>query len=162
MSILSERLSALRKSKNLSQAELGKVFRLGQSTIAMYETDKRIPDPSTLKRFADYYNVSIDYLLGRTDKATLSQFDEESHLDPEAYEYRAKTLADALTELSELHFKYNFDEDMMIRLVRKAISKYGPPKPVITEPAAHGPGYPGSGVFDKKGTGKGKKKDDKH
>ncbi|GAW91172.1 helix-turn-helix domain-containing protein [Calderihabitans maritimus] len=67
MKPLSERLAALRREKGLSQAELAKQLNMGQSTIAMYERNRRTPDPETLERLADFFNVSVDYLLGRTD-----------------------------------------------------------------------------------------------
>lgn len=67
MQTLGERLAALRKDKGLSQAELAKLLNMGQSTIAMYEKNRRTPDPATLKRLADFFNVSVDYILGRTD-----------------------------------------------------------------------------------------------
>jgi transcriptional regulator with XRE-family HTH domain len=41
---------------------------MGQSTIAMYEKNRRSPDNQSLKRLADFFGVSTDYLLGRTDR----------------------------------------------------------------------------------------------
>lgn len=67
MPSLGQRLAALRKEKGLSQAELAKLLNMGQSTIAMYEKDKRRPDTETLKRLAEFFQVSVDYLLGLTD-----------------------------------------------------------------------------------------------
>lgn len=68
MPSLGERLAALRKEKGLSQAALAQLLNMGQSTIAMYERNRRTPDPATLNRLADFFNVSVDYLLGRTDR----------------------------------------------------------------------------------------------
>ncbi|GFN22703.1 transcriptional regulator [Thermanaeromonas sp. C210] len=62
-----ERLAALRKEKGLSQAQLAKLLNMGQSTIAMYERNRRRPDPETLERLADFFQVSVDYLLGRSE-----------------------------------------------------------------------------------------------
>lgn len=62
-----DRLKELRKSKELTQAELAKLFSLGESTISFYESNKRTPDYELLKQIADYFNVSIDYLLGRSN-----------------------------------------------------------------------------------------------
>lgn len=64
---LGQRLTFLRKEKDLSQAELAQRLNMGQSTIAMYERDKRSPDNKTLERLAGFFNVSVDYLLGLTD-----------------------------------------------------------------------------------------------
>ncbi|KAF1084951.1 LexA repressor [Sporotomaculum syntrophicum] len=65
MATFGERLAKLRKEKELSQADLAGLFKLGQSTIGMYETNKREPDSTVLKGFADFFGVSVDYLLGR-------------------------------------------------------------------------------------------------
>ena len=62
--MFSQRLKSLRKDKKLTQRELGKHFNLSQSSIAFYEKGEREPDFSTLIKFADFFNVSTDYLLG--------------------------------------------------------------------------------------------------
>ncbi|MFA4884497.1 MAG: helix-turn-helix transcriptional regulator [Desulfotomaculaceae bacterium] len=64
---LGHRLTELRKEKGLSQIELAQRLNMGQSTIAMYERDKRCPDNKTLERLAGFFNVSVDYLLGLTN-----------------------------------------------------------------------------------------------
>lgn len=61
------RLRELRQRKGLTQAELAKALSLGESTISFYEADRREPDYCTLKAIADFFRVSTDYLLGRTD-----------------------------------------------------------------------------------------------
>jgi transcriptional regulator with XRE-family HTH domain len=68
MPSLGERLAYLRNQKGLSQAELARLLNMGQSTIAMYEKDRRHPDMDILRRLADFFGVSTDYLLGRTDR----------------------------------------------------------------------------------------------
>lgn len=60
-------LRSLRKEKGLTQAELAKAFSLGESTVSFYESNKRTPDYEILKKFADYFDVSVDYLLGRVE-----------------------------------------------------------------------------------------------
>ncbi|CEP66138.1 Cro/C1-type helix-turn-helix domain [Moorella glycerini] len=67
MKSLGERLAALRKEKALTQAEMARRLNMGQSTIAMYERNKRSPDAETLQKLADFFKVSVDFLLGRTD-----------------------------------------------------------------------------------------------
>ena len=62
------RLKELRKSRNISQLKLALDLNMNQNTISRYETLERQADYKTLIRFADYFNVSLDYLLGRTDK----------------------------------------------------------------------------------------------
>ncbi len=65
--MLGERLNKLRRNKGLTLKELGDILNLGESTLSMYENDKRSPDYETLKRIADFFDVSLDYLLGRKD-----------------------------------------------------------------------------------------------
>lgn len=61
------RLKEIRKSKKLSQLKLAMDLNMTQNTISRYETQEREADYSTLILIADYFNVSLDYLLGRTD-----------------------------------------------------------------------------------------------
>lgn len=62
---------ALRKSRGLTQEELSKQLKLSRSAIGMYESGAREPDFETLEVIADFFNVDINYLLGRTTKTTL-------------------------------------------------------------------------------------------
>lgn len=64
---LGQRLADLRREKGFSQLQLARILNMGQSTIAMYERDKRSPDNKTLERLADFFDVSVDYLLCLTD-----------------------------------------------------------------------------------------------
>lgn len=61
------KLRELRKQKNLSMKELGSILGLAESTISLYENGKREPDIATLKKIANYFNVSVDELLGCND-----------------------------------------------------------------------------------------------
>lgn len=62
-----KRLKELREEKELTQAQLGKLVNLSQQTIGHYEVGRAKPDFETIQRFAEIFNVSTDYLLGRTD-----------------------------------------------------------------------------------------------
>lgn len=59
-------IRALRKQRQLSMKELGQIVGVAESTISLYENEKREPDLATLSRIADYFNVTVDYLLGRS------------------------------------------------------------------------------------------------
>lgn len=63
-----DRLKNLRKEKTLKQSEFGKIFSLSPSAIGSYERNLREPAYSHLVAFADYFNVSIDFLLCRSDE----------------------------------------------------------------------------------------------
>ncbi len=61
------RLKQLREEKGITQIDLAKYLSLANSTISQYEAGKRDPDSSTLQKLSDYFNVTLDYLLGRSD-----------------------------------------------------------------------------------------------
>jgi transcriptional regulator with XRE-family HTH domain len=67
MSVFGERLKMLRESRSLSQDEFASKFSLAQTTIGMYERGLREPNIERLNQFATFFNVSLDYLVGRTD-----------------------------------------------------------------------------------------------
>jgi len=62
----SDRLRRLRLERKLRQIDLARTLSLAQTTIANYERGTRFPDEDALLRFADYFEVSLDYLLGRS------------------------------------------------------------------------------------------------
>ncbi len=64
------RLKELRISRGVSQLKLALDLNMNQNSISRYETGSRQADYETLIAFADYFNVSIDYLLERTDNPT--------------------------------------------------------------------------------------------
>ncbi|RFB31383.1 XRE family transcriptional regulator [Brevibacillus sp. VP] len=72
---LGERLKAARKAKKLTQHELSQLVGINRSTYAKYETGGNEPDNDTLQKLADFFGVSIDYLLGRVNdpNRTLNQ-----------------------------------------------------------------------------------------
>ena len=61
------RLKSLRKSHKISQLRLALDLNMNQNAISRYENLEREADYKTLIKFADYFDVSLDYLLGRTD-----------------------------------------------------------------------------------------------
>ena len=61
------RLKELRKSRGISQLKLAIDLNMNQNSISRYENGEREADYATLVRFADYFDVSVDYLLERTD-----------------------------------------------------------------------------------------------
>lgn len=63
----SGRLKKLRLEKNITQAELGKYFNLSDAAINRYEKGINQPDLSTIVKFAEFFNVTSDYLLGLSD-----------------------------------------------------------------------------------------------
>lgn len=85
--LLGENLRKAREEKGLTQAEVAKLLDMSASTIGMYEQGRRDPDTDTLKKLAELYEVSTDYLLGRTDDPSPKQDDRQHVNDDEALEY---------------------------------------------------------------------------
>jgi transcriptional regulator with XRE-family HTH domain len=67
MDILARRIRERREYKKMSQAELGKIVGVGNSTISNYESGYSAPDPETLKYIANSLETTSDYLLGNVD-----------------------------------------------------------------------------------------------
>ena len=65
---MKNRLRELRKARRLTQLSLQMQTGIEQALLSKYETGERIPPTETLVRLADFYHVSIDYILYRTDK----------------------------------------------------------------------------------------------
>lgn len=67
MFTLADRLKELRKSKNLTQSDLGKILGVGKTTISMYENGNSTPNDEIKLKISEYFDVSLDYLLGKSD-----------------------------------------------------------------------------------------------
>lgn len=61
-------LKLLRKQHKLSQKEIGNIFHASQNTVSQWENGTRKPSYDVIQTIADYFNVSIDYLLGREEE----------------------------------------------------------------------------------------------
>lgn len=61
------RIRDLREDRDMRQSDLAEATGIDQRTISNYETEKTFPDSVSLIRLADFFGVSIDYLVGRTD-----------------------------------------------------------------------------------------------
>lgn len=67
------RLRELRKSKGYTQVYLQMQTGIEQSLLSKFENGERVPPTETLTRLADFYNVSIDYILCRTDNPRINR-----------------------------------------------------------------------------------------
>ncbi len=70
---MENRLKFLRKKKKISQIALQMATGIEQALLSKYENGKRIPPTETLILLADFYNVSIDYILMRTDNPEIQK-----------------------------------------------------------------------------------------
>lgn len=67
MKIFADRLLELRKERNISQAKLAGELDVSYSVVCYWETDRSEPTAINLVKIADFFDVSVDYLLGRKD-----------------------------------------------------------------------------------------------
>jgi repressor LexA len=70
--MLARHLKQLRKEWRLTQGELASRFGVTQQAVAKWESGRALPEPETISRIADFFGVSADYLLGRTDAPSAS------------------------------------------------------------------------------------------
>lgn len=63
-----KRIRDLREDEDLTQKQVGEAINVPQRTYAYYESGQRMVPPQVLCALADFYGVSVDYILGRTDK----------------------------------------------------------------------------------------------
>lgn len=63
-----KRIRDLREDADITQTELGNILNLPQRTYAYYESGQRTIPPEILIKLADYYETSVDYILGRVDE----------------------------------------------------------------------------------------------
>lgn len=70
MATFSTRFKELRNKRKLTQKQIADIFGLAESTISMYESGNREPNFDQLDEFADFFNVDLNYLLGKSNVTT--------------------------------------------------------------------------------------------
>ncbi len=75
------RIRDLREDKDLRQIDVAKATGIDQKTLSNYETGKTNPDSYALIKLADYFGVTIDYLVGRTDNNIFNRNDAKQVLE---------------------------------------------------------------------------------
>ena len=133
--MLSERLKYLRREKKLSQAALAEAIGVGQSSIASYERDERKPSYEVLCLLADYFEVSTDYLLGRTDVPHMYSheaadvqggswqiFSNAKDLPPEGREQVERQIQGAVEDDQQVILQCSSQDDLE-KLVRQIVAQ---------------------------------------
>ncbi|MFI3886740.1 helix-turn-helix domain-containing protein [Streptococcus parauberis] len=108
--MLPERLKELRKNANLTQKKIAEDLNISQQAYQIWESGKRKAGQETLQMFSNYFNVSIDYLLGNTD---IKDYDNTDFL------FRSSIKDLNLTDEEKQNFKKELDE--FIEQRRKAL-----------------------------------------
>lgn len=89
--MLGNRIKTLREELGLKQEELANKMSVSTSAIGMYETNKREPNNELILKLAQFFNVSTDYLLGKSD---IRNYDEEEQEFRYAYHKETEGLTD--------------------------------------------------------------------
>ena len=71
--MMQNNLRKLRKEKGLSQIAVQMQTGIEQALISKYENGERVPPTDTLMQLADFYGVSMDYIMGRTDRKEINR-----------------------------------------------------------------------------------------
>lgn len=108
---LGDKLKELREEKELTTREMSKILNIGKSTFSNYENDVRRPDYDTLSKIADYFDVSIDYLLGRTTIKNLPKEDKRDHTIPIAAHFKGKEMTEEQRKRIEKFIEFTLNED---------------------------------------------------
>ena len=103
-SIFSKRIKALRKDRNKTQVDISKILGIIRTTYGEYERGRIIPPMDKINTLADYYTVTVDYLIGNTNDPTGSQ---ENKLDI------SDSVKQILEYLQNEHSKLTFDGELL-------------------------------------------------
>ena len=106
MSDFATRLRELRKSNNVSQQKLSKYLNFGYTAIANYESGRNQPSLDTVKKIAQYFGVTVDYLIGASD-----------------YPRRENDITDKESELLGIFRRINEEEkEALLKIISQHIS----------------------------------------
>lgn len=93
--MIQERIKALRLKANLTQKQIAEKLGISISYYSQWEVGKRTPASKNLQKLADIYDVSTDYLLGKTDQVKKSTFDEDLEKSLESFHaFSGKTMSE--------------------------------------------------------------------
>ena len=119
-------LKQLRKAKNITQLELSKALKISPSAVGMWEQGRNEPSYEMLKKIADYFNVTTDYLLGRDSKQSCLSKNQTNLLEifNDLNDEGQSTLMVMLNSLKKSHAK---NEEKMSSVVQnnKIKNNYG-------------------------------------
>ena len=88
MEQIGKRLRALREGIRLTQVQMAQILGVQQSRINRFETGQSTPSPDVFLKYADYFDVSLDYIFARTDNPQGKSYDFHPQHDPQHEELR--------------------------------------------------------------------------
>ncbi|MCS4516038.1 helix-turn-helix domain-containing protein, partial [Clostridium botulinum] len=102
-----DRLKCERLRKDLNQTELAKFLNVSKQTVSNWENGNRIPDTLTLSKLADFFNCSVDYILGRSENR--NGIISKANIDGSNYEF----------ELDKSIFPNGITREQMINYIKE-------------------------------------------
>ncbi len=124
MNTFGKRIKSLRQKMGLTQVELGKMLNVTDLAVTKWESDASLPNTITLIKIADYFNVSIDYLLCRTDihKEKVYKLDIDSNnINVEIHKNYPYNLSPEEVEILINQLKdVGFDIDKLIKNIKES------------------------------------------
>lgn len=123
-----KRLRLLRNEKNLTLRELEEQTGITYSALGKYERDERQPDFDTLEKLADHFDVSIDWLLARTDLRTYDEhvfFDDVNHLAEKLTTLEPEKRKLIVNTIDQLYLIINssIDDDRSLVILKKIVGQ---------------------------------------
>lgn len=118
------RLKALRKEKGITQKELSEAFNVAQNTVSGWESGNREPSKEFIKKLAEYFNVSTDYLLGFTDNPNI--LDKQKELNS-SIDKLARDLEKVLIEKNVISQGKDLEDDEyedIVKVIVDGVSSY--------------------------------------
>lgn len=121
-SAVGRKIRQLRDDAKISQKELARLRNLSQATVALQENGKRSLGEDGLMWYADYFGVSVDYILGRTSSPNAYDLGKRPPLEDQ------KQLETALQCAIQIGSKVtfsstNFDLQMLVQLIRQIVDQ---------------------------------------
>ena len=117
MATFSKRLKKLRKKKSVTLDELARAIDTTKTTLSRYENEKREPKMDMVKRIADYFNVTTDYLIGSTDeKKSADKIKAAIANDPELVSFW-----DEIADREDLKLLFKQTKDLEPKTVKQII-----------------------------------------
>lgn len=108
MTIFAKRLKKLREDKGLTQQDLADIVGTTNKAISTWEQGIKVPRQPRVEKLADYFNVTTDYLLGRTDIKQWNEWDEKCNTDDiRNQSHILETMQRIMPDVYELLMEYN-------------------------------------------------------
>lgn len=125
MSTFSKRLKNLRKDRRLTQKQLGELLFVDDTSISKYENEKAMPENELLQRIADFFSVSVDYLLCRDENPnTISSPETLSKKEKLDIEKEALQMIENIDKAKVVEFCGNPADDEDKEFLRLAYERF--------------------------------------